>query len=301
MEDKADYKTKRRYHDALDDILDRPIAFNPAFKRITGSSNAAILLSQGFFWTKRTSDPDGWFWKTRQEWMEETALTEAELDGAREKCRACGVWEEKLAGVPATLHYRINKQKVYELLGVQIPTFPESGFPQNSQIPENPESGNYGNFNKESENTSENTSDFSETKKPDLVDGILDFHFKGQELERKGKTWKGRENFPESLWPLADACAGIFGPPAKKYQTGWLAEISDWFSRGATPVHVQRAWVECGKWTTQPTSPVGGFGNLVRRIAQTDKNEKQKIVKAPEKAPQIISPEKIREMRRSHA
>lgn len=151
-EEKKEYKVKK-YTDALDNLLDRPIAFNPSFKKVTGSTNAALLLSQAFYWTKRTSNQDGWFYKTRADWMDETGLTEAELDGAREKCKAVGVIEEKLKGVPATVHYRIVKSKVYELLGFQIPTFPESGFQPNSQIPTIPESGSYGDFNKESEST----------------------------------------------------------------------------------------------------------------------------------------------------
>lgn len=157
-ESKGEYKTKKNYHDALDNVLDRPIAFNPSFKKITGSTNAALLLSQAFYWTKRTKDSEGWFWKTRDEWMEETGLTESELDGAREKCRSAGVIEEKLKGVPATLHYRVVKQKVYELLGFQIPENPESGIPKNTQIPEKQESEGSGDFNKESESSSETTS-----------------------------------------------------------------------------------------------------------------------------------------------
>ena len=163
----------KKYYDALDEILDRPISFNPSFKKITGSTNAALLLSQAFYWSKRTSDPEGWFYKTREEWMEETALTESELDGAREKCRDRGVMEEKLKGVPATIHYRVKKAKVYELLGVQIPGFPESSFPGNSQIPEKPESGTSGNFNKESETTAKITTEQLELLKRAGLDWMI--------------------------------------------------------------------------------------------------------------------------------
>lgn len=147
----------KKYFDALDNILDRPIAFNPSFKKITGSTNAALLLSQAFYWTKRTSDTEGWFYKTRDEWAAETGLTLEELDGAREKCRTTGVMEEKLKGAPATVHYRVVKPKVYELLGFQIGGFPQSGLSDLPQIGGKPESGSYPNFNKESETTSENT------------------------------------------------------------------------------------------------------------------------------------------------
>ena len=160
-EEQAGYTT-RKYHDPLDDVLDRPIAFNPAFRKITGSTNAALLLSQAFYWSKRTKDPEGWFYKKRTEWMEETGLTEDELDEARKKCRGIGVIEEKLKGVPAILYYRVNKAKVYQKLGLQIPTLPESCFPGNCQIPTLQESDKPANFNKESETTPEITPETTE-------------------------------------------------------------------------------------------------------------------------------------------
>jgi DnaD/phage-associated family protein len=150
---------RKKHFDALDNILDRPIAFNPSFKKITGSTNAALLLSQAFYWTKRTNDKEGWFYKTREEWVEETGLTLEELDGARAKCKASGVMEEKLKGVPATVHYRVNKPKVYELLGFQFGEFPQSGLSDLPQIGGKPESGSDPNFNKVTESTSGITND----------------------------------------------------------------------------------------------------------------------------------------------
>lgn len=156
----------KKYFDALDNILDRPIAFNPSFKKITGSTNAALLLSQAFYWTKRTIDKEGWFYKTREEWVDETGLTLEELDGARTKCKAAGVMEEKLKGVPATVHYRVNKPRVYELLGFQFGEIPQSGLSGLLQIGGKPESGSYPDFNKESESTSEITSEEDEEANP---------------------------------------------------------------------------------------------------------------------------------------
>lgn len=210
---------KKKYTDALDNLLDRPIAFNPSFKKITGSTNAALLLSQAFYWTKRATLPDGWFYKTRDEWMEETGLTESELDGAREKCRTIGVIEEKLKGVPATVHYRVIKPKVYELLGFQfpenteseIPTFPESSFPGNSQIPTIPESGTSGNFNKETETTTRNTPekptyrdplwDLQHGKTPDLTEEDkkrIELEEAYKTIAAKLETGLRRGNFPQT-------------------------------------------------------------------------------------------------------
>jgi len=36
-----------------------------------GDHNAAIFTNQILYWTERTSDPDGWFYKTYYDWDEE--------------------------------------------------------------------------------------------------------------------------------------------------------------------------------------------------------------------------------------
>ncbi len=97
------------------DYLDRPIAFHRSFVKLTGSVNAALMLSQAIHWAKRTTDPDGWFYKSAAEWEEETGLTRRELDTARKLLK--DILEQKLAGVPATIHYRITGKQLREWLG----------------------------------------------------------------------------------------------------------------------------------------------------------------------------------------
>jgi len=145
----AGYVT-RKYHEPLDDALDRPIAFNPAFKRITGSTVAALMLSQAWYWSKRTSDNDGWFYKTIEEWEEETGLTRSEQETARKHLKR--FLEVDLRGVPATLYYRLNKQEIYDSLGVQFAETPQTSLQEPrilvSDIPAN--------INRNTENTTEN-------------------------------------------------------------------------------------------------------------------------------------------------
>ena len=118
-ESKPSYITKR-FYDPLDDILDSPIAFNRSFKRITGSTVAALMLSQAWYWTKRKADDDGWFWKVGTEWEEETGLTRSEQETARKILVRLGLMDEDLRGVPATLYYHVNKEIIYEKLGIQF-------------------------------------------------------------------------------------------------------------------------------------------------------------------------------------
>ena len=96
--------------------LQRPIAFHKVFAQISGSVTAGLFLSQLFYWHDKGSDPDGWIYKTYADWTEETTMSRKELDTARRKLRALGVLEESLHNVPATVHYRINFDRLIELL-----------------------------------------------------------------------------------------------------------------------------------------------------------------------------------------
>jgi hypothetical protein len=115
---------------------DRPIAFHPAFARIAGSVHGGLFLSQLFYWMGKGADPDGWIYKTRDEWQAETYLTRYEQETARRDLRELGVLEEKLAGLPARLYYRVNSERLLELLdsaysSVGDSTNQESGNPTN--------------------------------------------------------------------------------------------------------------------------------------------------------------------------
>ena len=96
--------------------MDRPIAFQRSFVRITGSINAALLLSQAVYWSSRTLQGDGWFWKTRADWEEETGLSRYEQEGARKLLRAKGVLLEELRDNPAKLYFRIDEKVLRRLL-----------------------------------------------------------------------------------------------------------------------------------------------------------------------------------------
>lgn len=89
-------------------LLDRPIAFHPIFAEITGDVLAGLMLSQAIYWSTRTSDPDGWFYKTQKEWQKETCMSRSNQDTARRILRKHGWWQENLTGIPAKLHYRID-------------------------------------------------------------------------------------------------------------------------------------------------------------------------------------------------
>lgn len=89
-------------------ILAPPIAFHRCLVPVAGSVNAALMLSQALYWTPRTKDPAGWFYKSQKEWEEETGLSRSEQDIARKQLKTTGFWQERLKGVPATLYFCVD-------------------------------------------------------------------------------------------------------------------------------------------------------------------------------------------------
>jgi hypothetical protein len=100
----------------LQDLLDRPIAFHRCFAQISGSVLAGLMLSQAVYWSKRTKNESGWFWKTQHEWFKETFMNRSEQERARRKLREKGFMEEKRRGVPAKNYYRVRMEAVKSAL-----------------------------------------------------------------------------------------------------------------------------------------------------------------------------------------
>jgi hypothetical protein len=85
------------------------------------------------------AEPHGreWFYKTQTDLEEETGLTRYEQEGARKKLVSCGVLEEAKRGIPAKLYFRVNQERLEELLlaktSMQVwgkPTNKDAEFPQ---------------------------------------------------------------------------------------------------------------------------------------------------------------------------
>ncbi len=97
----------------------RCVAYHPRLVQLTGRVTAGLMLSQSLYWTKKlhlAGRLDGWFWKSAQQWQDETGLSRREQDTARATLKALGVWQEKRQGMPARLWYRIDLAALGRLL-----------------------------------------------------------------------------------------------------------------------------------------------------------------------------------------
>jgi hypothetical protein len=78
---------------------------------LVDDSNAAVLLSQLIYWSRRGRDMaerEGWVYKTAREWELETGLTWKMQRRARRILLDLGLMEERLQSMPARLGFRLN-------------------------------------------------------------------------------------------------------------------------------------------------------------------------------------------------
>jgi hypothetical protein len=90
------------------DELDRPIAFRRALVDLTGSVQSALMLSQAIYWQERVPRNDGWWYKSIDEWQEETGLNRRRLETARKKNRK--YLSSDLRDIPARLYWRVDNE-----------------------------------------------------------------------------------------------------------------------------------------------------------------------------------------------
>lgn len=100
----------------LKTLAHRIIAFNVIYTKLGIGIKAALFLSQIVYWSEKTKDPEGWFYKTRYEWSDETGLSQKEIDTARKILKSLNLIEEQLMGTPAVTYYKLNRSELEQCL-----------------------------------------------------------------------------------------------------------------------------------------------------------------------------------------
>ena len=88
----------------LKSINQRPVAYFPVYKKITGNVHGAILLSQLMYWFSKADK----FWKTNDEIAEEIGFTERELKTAKSSLKNVDFVIVTREGLPAKTYYSID-------------------------------------------------------------------------------------------------------------------------------------------------------------------------------------------------
>lgn len=92
---------------------DRPVAYHPKLAKAVGGVKQAVFICQFLYWHGKGADGDGWIYKSQAEIEEETGLSRYEQETVRKTLGKLEVLNEKLAGLPATLHYRLDFENLY--------------------------------------------------------------------------------------------------------------------------------------------------------------------------------------------
>lgn len=143
----------------IDAMNDKPIAFNRHYVALGCGINGALMLSQMVYWSKRTKDRNGFFYKTQDEWEEETGLGRREQETARKKLRELGFVSEHKRGVPCKVHFKVEHDALYTAL-IQYAQNSQSSLADSAKLEcTNPPNSNGGKRQTNTENTAETTSE----------------------------------------------------------------------------------------------------------------------------------------------
>jgi hypothetical protein len=101
------------------ELLKRPVAFHPIHAEISGSVEAGLFLGQALYWTRiqdeTAPDADGWFWKTQEQWFNETGLKRSGQETSRKLLIARKLIQEERRPLPAPsfqarTYYKVNRE-----------------------------------------------------------------------------------------------------------------------------------------------------------------------------------------------
>lgn len=110
----SDYEVMRRL------LTARPIAFHPELAIVLGGIHEALMFQQLAYWSDKGADPDGWIYKTNEEFRQETTINRYQLDKARASLVGRSVLEARRRGLPARMYYRIHWDALYRLLSEPV-------------------------------------------------------------------------------------------------------------------------------------------------------------------------------------
>ena len=96
----------------LRELNQKPIAYYPVYRKITGSTTGGLLLSQLMYWFGKKDK----IFKTDKEIMDETLLTERELKTAKTIIKKLDFISVTREGLPAKTYYEIDWDKLAEIL-----------------------------------------------------------------------------------------------------------------------------------------------------------------------------------------
>jgi hypothetical protein len=203
------------------ELLDRPIAYHRVFVTLTGSVKAAVMLSQAVYWQKRARQADGWWYKSAEEWEDETGLTRREQETARKDCEK--FLKSALRGIPATLFWRVDQDALDSAIReIQFSQNVETSFDESAKL----DSTKAPNINRNTETTHRLQQEgalFENANR--TMDAILE--------NEKNKRYPNRDKIPPEYLGLCDTYNALTGQePSKRVLVDWLGTFAEMVTEG---------------------------------------------------------------------
>ncbi len=98
----------------LEQFQENPIAYHRIYSIITNGTSTGILLSQIMYWDKKMYHKE--FYKTDKDFCIELSMGQKEFRNAKNRLILLGIIETNLKGVPAKTYYKVNREKILDLI-----------------------------------------------------------------------------------------------------------------------------------------------------------------------------------------
>ena len=167
--------------DILKKLNEKPIAYYPIYRKITGSTTGGILLSQLMYWFSKKDK----IFKTDADIMEETYLTKKELETAKNLIKKLDFITVSREGLPAKTYYEIHWEKMlssFHDLG-KLETTKGGNYTPEKVETIHPDLGKHSIY---TENTTENTTEIKENKEK-ILNPLVDELEKSEEINQSEK------------------------------------------------------------------------------------------------------------------
>ncbi len=96
------------------------ITYFPSLAKVAGGAKPALMLGHAIYLTRdllrKEPERQGWFWKSRNDWLLATGLDRREQETARDSLKKLGLIHEMLGGMPARRFYQLNLVRLGQLL-----------------------------------------------------------------------------------------------------------------------------------------------------------------------------------------
>lgn len=94
------------------------IAVHRSYLEIAGDTETALFLAQLNYWSERTTNPEGWVYKSHAEWKSELNMGRWVVNRARRKLAGLGLIEQtnRMVNNRRTMHFRIRREALRQAL-----------------------------------------------------------------------------------------------------------------------------------------------------------------------------------------